>query len=1149
MKTKTIILFSCIITLSLNLFAFAEQTGTTPRIEITSARWTMEFLKNNKVASRLILLSDDPLKAKMNVTLGSSRNNYYIKPDLNFYLSENRRRFPQKLAEKSVFDEYSQTAAKYHCFTSVYEHIFTVRLEQNGTGICIWLDGRFLGTLPPDITGGRISISKGNEILTAADVPALRKGRFLPLALKHYSRPGTLRFMSQINGFSTCQINTIEGIPVLGTESQDNIDVGLSQWLEEKSDPPDFCDRDTTRSAFDGNPESIILRVPKHNYVAAHILCAVESSKDKIPALTLRLTRFGNHSGDSGGRSDRAFGDTTVYLPAQKSGDAVPSGVKQFGEIEATLLSHSPWNNLVWNKTKLPVYMITVPIKTGEVADLLGEDAPSFGREQNFWDIELTKELRTAVQFFNLQNCRVKPLGLPSAVHVFAVTLEQSPVDVQVTAKEKGSVFYEADDPALTLRFTNHQDKAVKLGVTVDIKDFYGRKTEQKLKVDVPGKKDNEGVSEREMPLSLNSLGYFEAVISVTLPDGREIWRQPTTFALLPQDRRKAGPESPFGVWWFCGTHGSCDKLETMGPILMKMGMRHICPSARKKYTENDLSPYKLSYSMVPTHRQTTKEIEEFLQKNPGVRIGMIFHEKGVAGTPSLYPPPELLGNPMPEIPEESRGIRWGLEERWKQAEETAKWYRENHPDIKLSFGNSPSALSIWFMRYGFPKRYIDYFGMEGVGGWIMPESQPRRGAMQEVFWLSEMRKIYGYEDIPVSSGYEYIGRCSQPGALTEKQQGELHARDALHCLAYGYPSINIGLADDCADSYYNTIYGASGFVHRNPLLTPKPAYVIFATLTLVLDSAEYKRYLDTGLNSLYMLEFSRGEEHIYPFWSIRGKRSVTVHLKAGGNTTLTDSMGNTRNIFPEGNVVKLEAGTTPAYLVSRTPVEKVIPGKVAFEERPPSDPLVVNDMTDPSTWEVENEKDTYLETYADDILYTQGRFNIHPVDDEEKGKVTEIELIPQPEVPKFYSRYVSIKLKNPVKLNKEVQRIGAWVKGNGCWGRIFWEFVDANGERYFSASDETTGWDVSDWKCKSSINFDGWFFVSLSIPKRYPGGYHGPEDRDWSYEGGDLDGTVQHPVTVTRIVVAMRDWQVYVTDMVPAKSRSIRLGSMIAGD
>ena len=126
---------------------------------------------------------------------------------------------------------------------------------------------------------------------------------------------------------------------------------------------------------------------------------------------------------------------------------------------------------------------------------------------------------------------------------------------------------------------------------------------------------------------------------------------------------------------------------------------------------------------------------------------------------------------------------------------------------------------------------------------------------------------------------------------------------------------------------------------------------------------------------------------------------------------------------------------------------------------------------------------------------------------------------------------------------------IGLWVKGNSCWGRVFREFVDARGERCFSAADETSGWGVSDWKGRAAINFDGWRFVSLRLPKRYPGGFHSPHDRNWSYRGVHADGVVQHPVTVTRVVIALRDWQVYLTDLVPACTRSIRLRDLIAGE
>jgi len=59
-----------------------------------------------------------------------------------------------------------------------------------------------------------------------------------------------------------------------------------------------------------------------------------------------------------------------------------------------------------------------------------------------------------------------------------------------------------------------------------------------------------------------------------------------------------------------------------MGPILLKMGIRHCCPY--NKFSEAELAPYKLTFSMAPW---SSKNLDEFFTRNPSVRLGMIFHE------------------------------------------------------------------------------------------------------------------------------------------------------------------------------------------------------------------------------------------------------------------------------------------------------------------------------------------------------------------------------------------------------------------------------------------------------------------------------------------------------------------------------------------
>ena len=1064
---------------------------------------------------------------------------YFLKPSLNFY----------------TMPERTAVAARYPEFPSALTHAFTVRIENSGTGIDLWLDGRYLGRMAPstNAAAGSVTLARGNELLNAFETPALRADNYLPLDLAPYARPGTYRFLSEVAGLRASAMNAVATVPMLCLDPKGDIDVGLSRWLEEK-EGGGYCDNDTTRNAFIGCPEAIILQVPKENYLAAHVLCALEPSTNKIPVLTLRVTRFGRHYGDSGGRCDEAFADTTVVLPADPA-EPLPANVKKVATIKAAGSAGADG--------ELPVYLVTVPLKLGGIPDLLGDEAPDFDRGNQYWEIELTKAIR-------LKGTRRKPVGTPSAVHVFGMTLERNPVNVQVSSLEPGNIFCAADNPRLDVRLANTRDTKADLTLKWEITDYYGRKTVKSAKVVAPAKGENGGVAVESISLAQPTLGYFDAVITVTDDaSGRELWHQATSFVLLPPDTRKAGPESPFGTWWFAGTHGTCDKLEIMGPIMMKLGMRHVCPRGVSQEGETNLAPYKLTYSMVPWLK-TDEDVAAFVQRNPNIRLGMIFHESGISDSEKDYPYPELLGKPKPELTAKGKEE---FEKLWAAGEKRARLFRTNYPSIKISLGNTHSPLIVQLLRHGFPKQYIDCIGMEGVSGWTTPEGQPEPSYTQEVWWVREIERIYGYGDIPVSSGYEYITRGTQRGSgLTEREQADYYVRDALQCLAYGYWSINIGSSDDFADSYNATIYGGGGFVRRHPLLTPKPVFATWATMTRVLDSAAYVRYLDTGSRGLYALEFKRDNTYVYPLWTVRGKRQMTVTFEGGKKTTLsdivkgwftrkgmgerqpdvllTDPMGNTVPLASRGGRVTLQAGPSPAYLVSTKPVARIEPGAAAHEAPALSRPVVISDFSDPSAWVMDTNKAALGVGVSPAVI---GKFTLAAAEDPEKGNVTELTLEPQPDVPKIASRCISLKPVAPVRVTGDVKRLGLWVKGNSCWGRVFFEFVDAKGERYKTRAGY---WDRNKLAHTSAINYDGWQFISQDLPQSTPQGKgdwltlrQAVPDWNWSSAEGDKDGVVQFPITITRVDVAMRDWQVYVTNMVPSQSRSIRLGRLMAGD
>lgn len=874
---------------------------------------TLEYLRISSPAdtNALALTASPEVYMSRSLTLPGPRKKdgstmYFLKPNLSFYTN----------AERVV------VGSRYPTFPSALTHAFTLRFENTARGMDLWLDGRYLGVVPAPtvLTAGSIVLMAGNEVVSAYEWPALRSNAFLPLDLSPYARTGTTcRLLAQVSGLATAAVNTVSGTPFLYTQARDEIDVGLSRWLEESVNPA-YCDNDTTRSSFNGCPESIILSVPTENHLGAHVLCVVEPSATKVPVLSLRVTRFGLNYSDSGGRCDEAFADTTAILPAN-AGEPLPPNVVQVGTIAAGGLTTGDPEQM------LPVYKVFLPFKMGTIPDLLGTEAPDFGKGNQHLDIELTKSIR-------LKGTRRKPSGPPSAVHVLALTLERSPVDVAITSSGADNVFYAADNPVFTVRLANTRDDQTN-PVTMNwaITDYSGRRTAYSQLVNVPGKTVDGGVAAITIPVNQPVLGYFDILFTVTENlTGRELWRQPSSFVLLPPDTRTADPrDSPFGVWWFNGVHGTCGKLDVVGNLLMKAGMRKICPYSIGQYTEGQLAAYKLGYSMLPWSR-TEAQIGSYIAQNPNIQFGMIYHETGTSSD-SSKPYAEILGNPRPVL---SEAAMTALTNEIAKGVARGQFYRTNHPGIKLTVGNSHSGFTVQLIRYGFPTNLVDCFAMEGVGGYTLSESPPQDSALQEVWWIREMQRIYGCAGIPVSSGFEYIGRPAQDGSgLTEGEQAELFVRDALHCLAYGYLSINLGGVEDYGDSYNGTIYGGGGLLRRNPMLTPKPVYAMCATMTTLLDGATYSGSLETGSRSLYAMEFKRAADYVYPIWTLRGKRLLTVAV-GDANVSLTDGMGNTTNLVPAAGIVTLQAGQAPVYLATTAPITGTLtPYAATFGERP----------------------------------------------------------------------------------------------------------------------------------------------------------------------------------------------------------------------
>ena len=282
-------------------------------------------------------------------------------------------------------------------------------------------------------------------------------GRFLPIPLENYARPGKLA-----NGTLSLKpgLQMVRNIPFQVAAVKDNVDVGrssllLKQWSFGTDDPY------YERSAFDGTPETIIFSVPRKQYVYAYLLCAIEDSPNKTPVLTARLTRFVT----PGGRGD-AIADTTVVLP--KPGETPMEGICQAG----TITYQKDGQNV-----QAPLWLARLRLDIGQIQDLLVNDDKSVWQSADHFDLELTKALSGGMDF-----SAEKPVGPDSAVHVLGLTLEESPATMICRSKQVGNIFYRQENPAFQLQFSNvHQPGRFTLQWTFT--DYEGLKTKGQTSV------------------------------------------------------------------------------------------------------------------------------------------------------------------------------------------------------------------------------------------------------------------------------------------------------------------------------------------------------------------------------------------------------------------------------------------------------------------------------------------------------------------------------------------------------------------------------------------------------------------------------------------------------------------------------------------
>ncbi len=987
------------------------------------------------------------------------------------------------------------------------KRLLPFRFVRDDAGVQLWLGASYAGRikLASALTSIEIALPDGSAFrqgYVGATRTDTKQSLLLPLETGLNPHPGTLAdavVPDSLRGYKT-----VNGIPFIVSDGAHSLDLGRCRENLGSFDLE--SDGFLGRNAFDGVPSSMLFQVPRASYVKAYALCLVaENEPDRVPVVTARIAQY-----TPAGKC-MTMSDSRVVLPKRLAeAKALPPNVRLAGTAKH-------------NGKDIGLYFVEFSFDVGSLQDILTNG-------KDYLHFDLIGELATDHDNYYLLRTR-KPSDTLSSVSVVAATLERCPVEFASFQNRTANMYYPDEKPGMTGRLTAVLPGAYTLDWRV---------------TDITGKEVGKGTSKvafakagEEQSVAIDfaqkDLGWYGVRFSVKDAKGTELIGQDASFVLLAPDTRKAGYESPYFSWNFAGAHGTPSDPAVYGDILMRMGVRR----AGLPGPEKDFAKWKLTIGHFNTpsskgtndaERETSMgaQIKALCEKYPHVKSAMIFHES--------------LGGP---VPKELWGGKSDFDEntlkhdkvKCDQAVFMARMWRKFAPDVKLLLGNSNDSIGglARLFRAGLPRDLIDYMGEETVGLTEIAE----RGSAYHAWQLQELARVYGYQGLMPNAAYEWKTRVIRH--FTPRDHAAQRTRDALICLAWDYTLVPVIGISEMYNAYYNTIWGDAAFT-RNPLLNPFPVAAATAVLTEAMDQVKFSRMIPTGSATAYAAEFTRRDGKVYALWTARGEVEAEVTFAKDGGGIMTGIYGARTPVTTAGGKYKVKLSGEPCYLTGTAPVTAV---SVAMQRSYPNEyrpeqakAVVANAMDKVAEWELVQQTDKRLEDLPPNPVYLAvkqlGKYDLRQAKDDSMGDCLEIELIKEGQTSPLVQEYTMLRLKQPAEVKGEPNTIGVWVKGNSSWAKLFWEFEDADGERWFAAGSGGYGCMAYDWPEISAVDFDGWHFLQFPITDKSPVKVHAPGENQWQWQhSGNGDHQVTYPIKLTGFAVSMPRQSLYIRDMV----------------
>ncbi len=987
------------------------------------------------------------------------------------------------------------------------QKIVPVDIRFDGKVSRIYIDGRYAFSATEKICGMQVSGPESYQLTqwqTYSNAPHCYD-KFEPL---NVGATGVAETMKNGKLSLTPGKQSIGNIPFDITPPENSSDIAVTRntygygGLEEDA----FLARDT----FHAIREAQVISVPADYYHKIHLVFALDPAPEKVRKLTVKVgrsTRFGRTT---------PAGYTDIVLPENEQD--FPDSIKKIGSVNI-------------NGQELPLYLGTFQLALGDYMGLMEPDMKPEGRGRvsSYIDIEIfgPRFIRTGAYV----SPHLKPTGENSAFNLFGATLEKSPAFLRMTPAQPAYVFLEDEKPETKMTICAKDAGKYKLELKIlDLRDCtmkpaiydWEERSEKPLRTIVKEANLQPGAeSTFDLDLSMPRKGHYATRLNL-YRDGKRILTHVGGFALLGKpDRRADKQESPYSMWWHpYGVHCTWTDL-AKGYDLMtrKLGIhkfsyapfamgfvKNLAAGKHPELSHIVLQPAQMRYYGIPADiRNDDAKMEEFIEKRysemwalyPDVKSALIFHESYGDTTP-----PEVFGIPK-ELTEQEKARDLTFV---RMANALCQWYRKNHPDVKLVFGNNTSSTAVVaaLLRSGFDPKYIDMIGLETPGQGCMPE-RIWQGGVQGRLYMKELLKYYKL-DIPLTACYEYAAR---PARLVGYGY-EYRIRDTLMAYAGRYDQFVMGSLQTAGGVYPQSIWGG-GLLLPEPYRYPTPAVAAVFTITNVLDQATFEKAVPTGSNSVYLQEYTRKRgDYVYAAWAPAGENTVQFVFPENAEIVFADIYGDTQPV-KNGTFTK-NVNAAPFYLISS---EKIISSAVQERVYPPR-PADMRTVTPLESMDEILVIDRPIYPKAD-FAYINGSLDVRAADDSEMGKCLEIKLNKQGSISPLHMEYLKVKLDKKIVIHDNMDWIGLWVKGDSGWGKISFDIVDAKGTKIISDGI----W--HDFDCQMTINHDSWRFMKIPFGKMDYNTLNPSLGSRWQNHYGGGSPKIQYPVTITAVNIALR--------------------------